>query len=66
MQKLIFFGEGSSSCSSSSSSSSSCEIVKTKSNPTVSHQLKLVGVVSWTWVGLGFDKNFLVNYLRLS
>ena len=29
--------------------------MKTKSNPTVSHQLKLVGVVSWTWVGLGFD-----------
>ena len=29
--------------------------VKTKSNPTVSHQLELVGVVSWTWVGLGFD-----------
>ena len=26
------------------------------SNPTVSHQLELVGVVSWTWVGLGFDK----------
>ena len=25
------------------------------SNPTVSHQLELVGVVSWTWVGLGFD-----------
>ena len=31
--------------------------MKTKSNPTVSHQLELVGVVSWTWVGLGFDKN---------
>ena len=29
--------------------------MKTKSNPTVSHQLELVGVVSWTWVGLGFD-----------
>ena len=30
-------------------------LMKTKSNPTVSHQLELVGVVSWTWVGLGFD-----------
>ena len=33
--------------------------MKTKSNPTVSHQLELVGVVSWTWVGLGFDKSLL-------
>ena len=29
--------------------------MKTKSNPTVSLQIELVGVVSWTWVGLGFD-----------
>ena len=27
------------------------------SNPTVSHQLVGVGVVSWTWVWLGFDKS---------
>ena len=28
--------------------------MKTKSNPTVSLQLELVGVVSLTWVGLGW------------
>ena len=36
-------------------------LVKTKSNPTVSLQLELVGVVSWTWVGLGFDNNPLIR-----
>ena len=30
---------------------------KVKPNCQLSYQLELVGVVSWTWVGLGFDKN---------
>ena len=52
--EVDFFGEG---CSSDgrSENRSNHDNVKTKSNPTVSHQLELVGVVSWTWVGLGFD-----------
>ena len=33
----------------------------TKSNQTVSHQLELVGVVSWAWVGLGFDNKGLLR-----
>ena len=28
---------------------------KVKPNCQLSYQLELVGVVSWTWVGLGFD-----------
>ena len=40
--------------------------MKTKSNTTVSHQLELVGVVSWTWVGLGFDNNlYLAHWSKL-
>ena len=30
---------------------------KVKPNCQLSYQLELVGVVSWTWVGLGFDKS---------
>ena len=28
---------------------------KVKPNCQLSYQIELVGVVSWTWVGLGFD-----------
>ena len=37
--EVVDFGEGSSCC---------CDGAKTKSNPTVSHQLELVGVVGWS------------------
>ena len=30
---------------------------KVKPNCQLSYQLELVGVLRWTWVGLGFDKS---------